>query len=107
MKSRCVLAFLLAVAPLASLAAQPAAKQTNAGARPGGAPASFQVRTFKAKDGQVLSYSLFVPPSAKAGEKFPLVLCLHGAGGNTAAAASARDASSAGEASLHHHGARL
>jgi predicted peptidase len=58
----------------------------QAGRNPGGAPSSFQVRTFKAKDGQVLDYSLFVPAKIKSGEKIPLVLCLHGAGGNTEAA---------------------
>jgi poly(3-hydroxybutyrate) depolymerase len=54
--------------------------------RPGGAPASFKVRTFQAADGRTLDYSLFVPTKIKPGEKLPLVLCLHGAGGNTEAA---------------------
>lgn len=53
---------------------------------PGGAPASFTVHTFKSADGHALDYSLFVPAAIKPGEKLPLVLCLHGAGGNTEAA---------------------
>jgi predicted peptidase len=53
--------------------------------RPGGANLSFQVREFKATNGQTLRYSLFVP-AEKAGAPLPLVLCLHGAGGNTQAA---------------------
>jgi predicted peptidase len=62
-------------------------KGTAAGAaRPGGAPASFQVKTFSEKAGHTLKYSLFVPAKLAAGEKLPLVLCLHGAGGNTEAA---------------------
>ncbi len=63
-----------------------AARTLPAGHKPGGAPDSFQVRTYTAKDGKTLDYSLFVPPSLKPGEKLPLVLCLHGAGGNTEAA---------------------
>jgi predicted peptidase len=54
--------------------------------KPGGAPASFEVRSFEAKDGQKIDYSLFVPKNIGPGEKLPLVLCLHGAGGNTEAA---------------------
>jgi predicted peptidase len=54
-------------------------------ARPGGASAAFEVREFKASNGQILRYSLFVPPG-KTDAPLPLVLCLHGAGGNTAAA---------------------
>lgn len=64
----------------------PADRPGAVGRKPGGAPASFQVRTFKAKDGRALDHSLFVPAKIKTGEKLPLVLCLHGAGGNTEAA---------------------
>jgi predicted peptidase len=53
--------------------------------RPGGANLSFQVREFKATNGQTLRYSLFVP-AIKSDAPLPLVLCLHGAGGNTQAA---------------------
>jgi predicted peptidase len=53
--------------------------------RPGGANLSFHVREFKATNGQTLRYSLFVP-AEKAESPLPLVLCLHGAGGNTQAA---------------------
>jgi predicted peptidase len=52
--------------------------------RPGGANTAFEVREFKGTNGQVIRYSLFVPKDKPAA--LPLVLCLHGAGGNTAAA---------------------
>jgi len=54
-------------------------------ARPGGANAAFTVREFKGSNGHTLRYSLFVPAS-KTETALPVVLCLHGAGGNTAAA---------------------
>jgi predicted peptidase len=53
--------------------------------RPGGANSSFATREFRATNGQTLKFSLFVPADRGA-EKLPLVLCLHGSGGNTAAA---------------------
>lgn len=52
--------------------------------RPGGANAAFDVREFKGTNGQTIRYSLFVPKEKPAA--LPLVLCLHGAGGNTSAA---------------------
>ncbi|MFN0075156.1 MAG: prolyl oligopeptidase family serine peptidase [Prosthecobacter sp.] len=55
-------------------------------ARPGGANAAFQVREFKGTNGQTLRYSLFVPTQKTDSSPPPLVLCLHGSGGNTAAA---------------------
>lgn len=64
----------------------PPGEQPPLSARPGGAPASFEVRTFTAPGGASLRYSLFVPKTIPAGQKLPLVLCLHGAGGNTEAA---------------------
>jgi predicted peptidase len=60
--------------------------------RPGGANASFTVREFKGSNGQTLRYSLFVPKSLETAlTKLPVVLCLHGAGGNTAAANALAD----------------
>ena len=53
-------------------------------ARPGGANASFTIHEHRASNGRTLRYSLFVPPNRS--EPLPLVLCLHGAGGNTDAA---------------------
>ncbi len=52
--------------------------------RPGGANAAFEVREFKGSNGQTIRYSLFVPKDKPAA--LPLLLCLHGAGGNTDAA---------------------
>lgn len=53
-------------------------------ARPGGVNSAFEVREHKTTDGQTMRYSLFVPRDQP--ENLPLVLCLHGAGGSTAAA---------------------
>lgn len=52
--------------------------------RPGAVNAAFDVRELKGSNGQTIRYSLFVPKDKPAG--LPLVLCLHGAGGNTDAA---------------------
>jgi len=80
--------FCVVVVATWSLAAEPAAgDSTKAKARrPGGAPSSFQIRSFKAPEGVAIEYSLFVPAKIAAGDRLPLVLCLHGAGGNTEAA---------------------
>lgn len=53
---------------------------------PGNAPASFQEESFKASNGQMLRYSLFVPRENPRDRRLPLVLCLHGIGGGTHAA---------------------
>ena len=53
------------------------------------------MREFKGSNGQTIRFSLFVPAtknSDKPAAKLPLVLCLHGAGGNTAAANILADA---------------
>jgi len=74
---------------VALLLATPGRGQEKSARRPGGADASFAVREFKGSNGHTLRYSLFMPPNqgpAKPTPKLPLVLCLHGAGGNTAAA---------------------
>jgi predicted peptidase len=77
----------LAVLPIASA-------QEKSERRPGGANASFAVREFKGSNGHTLRFSLFVPAvkSSDKSAKLPLVLCLHGAGGNTAAANILADA---------------
>lgn len=67
-----------------------AEKPRAADRNPGGAPASFKVRQFKAADGHTLDYSLFTPE--KVTGKLPLVICLHGSGGNTVAAKEAASA---------------
>lgn len=58
----------------------------KAGMNPGGAPASFSVHSFTGTNKSTVRYSLFVPATRKDNEKFPVVLCLHGRGGNTDAA---------------------
>lgn len=56
-------------------------------ARPGGANSAFEVREFRGSNGQTIRYSLFIPKDrAESAPPLPLVLCLHGAGGNTDAA---------------------
>lgn len=57
----------------------------NSTIRPGGANVAFQVAEHRGSNGQTLRFSLFVPTEPRD-ERLPLVLCLHGAGGNTAAA---------------------
>lgn len=74
-------------AELAALQAKGKDKRDDGGkGRPGGANAAFTVREFRASNGQTLRFSLFVPAKKQEAERLPLVLCLHGAGGNTAAA---------------------
>lgn len=46
----------------------------------------FKRHTFKAKDGSTLVYYLMTPASVDSKKKYPLVLTLHGRGGNTTAA---------------------
>lgn len=82
-------ALLLLLAPLLVLPSFAAEKgkrgrERAASARPGGVTEAFQVREFKGSNGQTLRYSLFVPKENP--ESLPVVLCLHGSGGNTAAA---------------------
>lgn len=46
----------------------------------------YQQREFTGKDGAKLNYWLMSPAQMEAGKKYPLVLALHGRGGNTEAA---------------------
>jgi predicted peptidase len=72
-----------------SLLSGPVALSQEASARrPGGTNATFAVREFRASNGHSLPFSLFVPKSdpQNPASMVPLVLCLHGSGGNTAAA---------------------
>ncbi len=76
-----LLTLLLALLPAV------AAGQEKAARRPGGANDTFTRREFRATNGQTLPFSLFIPAKRPSvGEQLPLVLCLHGSGGNTAAA---------------------
>ncbi|MCB1120469.1 MAG: prolyl oligopeptidase family serine peptidase [Verrucomicrobiae bacterium] len=52
---------------------------------PGGAPDFFQNKSYQGSNGETIRYSLLEPLEVKAGEKFPLVLCLHGSQGATKA----------------------
>jgi predicted peptidase len=70
---------ILCFATLAT-AAEPKAE------RPGGVGEEYEIRTFKSEQGRELPYGWLTPQNVKAGEKYPLVLCLHGKGGNTVAA---------------------
>ncbi len=56
--------------------------------RPPTKAAGFEQRLFKDADGGTLHYWMLVPPGfdPSAETKYPLVLCLHGRGGNTSAA---------------------
>ncbi len=59
--------------------------QAQESRRPGGANSSFATREFRGTNNQTIRFSLFIT-SPRGDEKLPLVLCLHGSGGNTAAA---------------------
>jgi predicted peptidase len=81
--------YRLTLCLIAGLLATRATGQEAPARRPGGANASFTVREFRGTNGYTLRFSLFVPvsnDSKKTAANLPLVLCLHGAGGNTAAA---------------------
>jgi poly(3-hydroxybutyrate) depolymerase len=57
--------------------------------RPGGVGPAYEIRTFKAADstdGDELRYGWLAPKTVEPGKKYPLVVCLHGRGGNTWAA---------------------
>lgn len=82
---RTLLTGLLGLFATMSQAADPAER------RPGGVGPEYEVRTFEAADGTSLRYGWLTPkhaktPADRAGEKFPLVVCLHGRGGNSTAA---------------------
>ena len=78
-----VLAVCLLSAKLATAQQPPRTEQL----RPGEKHEPFAVRSFKGTDNAELTYSWLAQAQPKAGEKYPLVLCLHGAGGGTTAAA--------------------
>lgn len=58
--------------------------QIKKGNRPGGAGEAFEVKGFKGSNGESIAYSLYTPEKTEG--KLPLVLCLHGRGGNSQAA---------------------
>jgi poly(3-hydroxybutyrate) depolymerase len=57
--------------------------------RPGGVGPAYEIRTFQSpdsKEGDELRYGWLAPKKLEPGKKYPLVVCLHGRGGNTRAA---------------------
>jgi len=56
------------------------------GVRPAGVPMSYEVRSFSSKENAELSYGWLRPAKVETGKRYPLVLCLHGAGGSSYAA---------------------
>ena len=54
--------------------------------RPGGVPGSFKIRTYRDSTGHSIRYGWLAPKKIERDKKFLLVLCLHGAGGNSVAA---------------------
>jgi len=83
---KCITGIPLVVTLVAVAAAALGQDQDQAQRRPGGANAAFAVREFKGSNGNTIRFSLFAPQATGGKSKLPLVLCLHGAGGNTAAA---------------------
>jgi predicted peptidase len=65
--------------------ATPARKKSRDDSRNPRYESVYQRRTFKGADDSELSYGWLAPLAAKPGEKYPLVVCLHGAGGNAKA----------------------
>ena len=55
------------------------------------APGAFEQRTYQGADGAELHYRWLPPVKLDEGKKYPLVLCLHGAGGNSVAPAVLAD----------------
>jgi poly(3-hydroxybutyrate) depolymerase len=53
--------------------------------RPGGVGPAYEIRTHKAGDDEI-RYGWLAPKKLEPGQKYPLVVCLHGRGGNTHAA---------------------
>lgn len=47
----------------------------------------FEERKFKGADGQEIRYRWLAPATIETGKQYPLVVCLHGAGGNSVAPA--------------------
>jgi predicted peptidase len=74
-RSIAVLVALAATACLAQNDVQPPTRSPH-----------YQRHDFKGKEGGTLSYWLMKPAMLEAGKKYPLVLALHGRGGNTEAA---------------------
>jgi poly(3-hydroxybutyrate) depolymerase len=53
--------------------------------RPGGVGPAYEIRSHKAGDDEI-RYGWLAPKNVEPGKKYPLVVCLHGRGGNTHAA---------------------
>jgi predicted peptidase len=82
-------AFLSATPPhaySAEPADNPKTARDSKSQTPRSAP-EYQQRTFKGAGEEELSYGWLTPLNPKEGEKYPLVICLHGSGGNVKASA--------------------
>jgi predicted peptidase len=87
MKRLLPLLLIVAAFPAPTYCADPAAEPKPApqeARRPRFEP-EYEARTFKGTGESELKYGWLVPIQQKAGEKYPLVICLHGAGGNSRA----------------------
>ena len=96
MKSRITLLPLFAAAFLVALATSthaqepaptPKAKSSNKSTRNPRYESAYTPRVFKDAGDAELKYGWLAPLRASAGEKYPLVICLHGAGGAVRASA--------------------
>jgi predicted peptidase len=73
---------ILAVSILLSALALPILAQEKEKTRVPRFEPEYSVRTFKGAGDAELIYGWLAPLQQKAGEKYPLVICLHGSGGN-------------------------
>lgn len=71
----------IAVIACLLVAAVPLRAQRTVKPKPSRAQSTFNAKTWRAPDGSVLPYRLFVPPRYDARQHYPLVLWLHGGGG--------------------------
>ena len=90
--SCCAIAFVFSATPPSAICADGDSKpnrppQGSQQSRNPRYEAEYQKRTFKGGGDAEVSYGWLTPLKAKAGEKYPLVICLHGAGGSVKASA--------------------
>jgi predicted peptidase len=81
-----VILFILGATPTISMTTQAPRGRPTGEHRPGGVPGSYKIRTYHDSTGQSIRYGWLAPQKIERDKKYPVVLCLHGAGGNTVAA---------------------